>query len=224
MTEPLKNDNSNRPVTAAAKNDNSSKKATAAKQESLDSAASAEAAKKAEAERIDNELKQLRAANATQAKQLKDVTDEVQKLRHFKQGIDRQVLPQLNNLDPRMHPHRFNLINAHSREAIDTSGGMIESPMLCKELTKLTIPLGAGRECRSKKHDVRNESQAFYLEKVDPKDPQSAWTISSREGYLEFNGNTENHQPICSVRKTDSSKKNQEWNIGYSPDWPGRHR
>ncbi|KAF4341608.1 hypothetical protein FBEOM_4510 [Fusarium beomiforme] len=217
------------------KNDNTSRKALISKRDQAENLAAAEAAKQSETERIQKELQELhelRISFAELKSELKNKTEKVeslnyeaartqdeikrlealsnslsqesqknkQELKALQDEIERNRLPVMNNLPLGFHEEGFVLLNCQNRLALDFAADN-------------------GTRCHGWPFDHRNWSQHVKFNKVNIKDPKSAWTINCKGKYLEFT-HPNDHARLSS---RNTSSQNQEWYIGNLPNRPGRY-
>jgi hypothetical protein len=67
-----------------------------------------------------------------------------------------------------------------------------------------------------------NAWQHLKLEKTDPNDRHSSWTISKDGHYLEFIQQNDSYQANkCDYRRSEGERQSQEWYIGCVPGREG---
>ncbi|KAH7244468.1 uncharacterized protein BKA55DRAFT_740007 [Fusarium redolens] len=231
------NENSNRRSNdyLGFKNDNSSTQSLEWKREQAKSLTAVEAARQAEAQRIQDELKalnELRASHAETERELKEYKEQLK----VSEDKCRRALDE--NLKVLGSNHDLNMELSRSRQEAKNLQREIERYKLpdmnnlpmnfhgegymlmnCSNRLALDFAADNGTRCHGWLPDPRNGSQHVKLNKVNKEDPKSPWTINCKGRYLEFT-HPSDHARLSS---RNTANQNQEWYICNLLDRPGRY-
>lgn len=139
-------------------------------------------------------------------------------LRSTENELDRarKPLDSNNNLDPSCHGRTIYLLHLSSHLAMDKGASKFPRNIFLFQSYVLNFASDGGNWIHGWTFDIDNGSQTFTLEKADPSNRFSYWTICNYGRYFEQQGNTFYSPIYCNTaRRTDADgKKFQEWLIG----------